>query len=524
MDPIEQLFRDLPSPAAEQSVLDQHGMLDSAQFCWVLKSFSPSGSCDPDREFVAKWARSLSKDRDYERARSELGRFALDKPQIPDDGSAKSQQLKYHAWISQGRKEEEYPFQSSTQDCSEGQGVDLPDGGHAFLPAKLTDPKICANCRQPDADAACGGCLVMLDSHVVMKTAYCSKTCQTQHWKEHKSQCLARRKVCRAVSLIYDLFIMFQQKAWIDKHVVSITEKHGIINVLHDKTDGWALQGKPFMCRFPSGMAPSEEHARAVLFDSDFQQLLSTCQGFVRLLLLPLCQTLQEVHIMPRNAYRPICLTRNNTADNTMYHPHVVLCATLESGEQVAVDIAGAQFGWRETVAPWGVWTSHRMAGKSCADPFGSSEYCMQTVYRLVAPQFVQVCESLRSSLAQKMQVAIQNKMKENKAPSAGELYKLDAAAFASCKLAILSSAEEALDNGLRKLYESKVGFCYIDVRGEWQATTTKQQAEALKGVWLTEEDVKMAKDEGTDLKIIYRLRCKNQGRQKFRAAGLNMP
>lgn len=139
--------------------------------------------------------------------------------------------------------------------------------------------------------------------------------------------------------------------------------------------------------------------------------------------------------------------------------------------------------------------------------------------------QFIHISESQRLSMAQKMQVAIQNKMKEHKAPSASELYKLDNAAFASCKLAMLSSAEEALNNGLRELHESKVGLCYINAGGQWQATTTKQEAEALKGVFLTDEDVKKAKERGTDLRVIYQLRCMNKGRrQKFKAAGLDMP
>ncbi|TGJ79787.1 hypothetical protein E0Z10_g8975 [Xylaria hypoxylon] len=478
-------------------------------------------SRDSDPVFLAMWAKCFTQDSTT--LRSELGRFALDKPQIPDNGSAKSQQLKYHAWISHGRKDEEHPF--NNKEYPERQQVDLPEGGHAFLPAKLTDSKICANCAKPDTEAACSGCLVEVDSHVVMKTAYCNKACQTQHWKEHKSQCLGRRKVCRAVSLLYDLFVMFQKKASIDKQVTGIAEKQGITNILYGQPDEWAFQGKPFVSRFPSGMAPSEEHALAALFDSECQQLLSTCHGVVDLLLIPLCQTLQEVQIMPRNAHRPTCDMRDDAAHNTMYNQHSVLCATLMSGEQMAIDIAGAQFGWRETVAQWGVWTSHRVAGKPCPELFGYARQCMETLYPLVAPKFVQVSESQRSSLAQKMEVAIQNKMKENKAPSAVELYKLDDATFASCKLAILSSAEEALDNGLRELYESKVGLCYIDAGGLWQATTTKQQAEALERVWLTDQDVKMAKDKGTDLRIIYQLRCKNQGgRQKFKAAGLEMP
>ncbi|KAI1121890.1 hypothetical protein F5Y10DRAFT_255306 [Nemania abortiva] len=341
MDPIEKLFKDLPNPAADRAALDQHGTWDQAHFGRVFTSFSPSRSHDPDRESVAQWAESFSKTGDYAMLRSEIGQFALDKPQIPNDNSAKSQQLKYHAWISQGRKDEAYPFKN--EERFEAQRVDLPEGGHEFLPAELTDPKICANCAKPDAEMACGGCLSGIDSHVIIKTAYCNKACQTQHWKEHKAQCHGRRKVSRAVSLLHGLFVMFQKKAWVDKQVAGIVEKQGITNIIHDQPDDWALQGKPFVCRFPSGMAPSEEHALAVMFDSECQQLLTTCLGLVKLLLLPICRTLEEVQVMPRNAHRPNCETRHGVAHNIMYNEHTVLCATLKSGEQMAIDIAGAQ-------------------------------------------------------------------------------------------------------------------------------------------------------------------------------------
>lgn len=163
----------------------------------------------------------------------------------------------------------------------------------------------------------------------------------------------------------------------------------------------------------------------------------------------------------------------------------------------------------------------------------------------------VTVSESQRESLVQKMQTAIQDKMKEHQAPTTGTLYKLDAAAFASCKLAMVSSAEEALDKGLRELHESKVGLSYMDASQECQVTTTKEQAEALEGVWLTDEDVKMAKEdakvsarlwgsmtgedvtmtddyveaEGMSMKMMYESRCMDPDRrQKFKAAGLVMP
>lgn len=68
-----------------------------------------------------------------------------------------------------------------------------------------------------------------------------------------------------------------------EKRVAGIVEKKGIANTDEDE---WAIQGKPFVCQFPSSIFQSEEHALALLFDSECQQLFSTCQGLVELLLL----------------------------------------------------------------------------------------------------------------------------------------------------------------------------------------------------------------------------------------------
>ncbi|KAI0433672.1 hypothetical protein F5Y09DRAFT_54640 [Xylaria sp. FL1042] len=522
MDSVEKLFQDLPSPDAERAFLDKQGEWDVLCFQRVFQSFSPSTSNDPDREAVARWVQILERSSSFATLRSEIGQFALDMPIIPDDGSAKSLQLKYHAWISQGRKDHDYPFEQ--KDCSSGQQDDLLKDSDGFLPAKLTDPKICANCAKPNAKTWCGGCLLVQDSHVILKTPYCNKDCQTQHWKEHKPYCLAKKKIIRAVSLIYDLFIMFEKKAWFSKQVVGITERQGTTNIIHSEPCEWEVQGKPFVRHFPSVQAPSEQHFLAALLDSECQQLLTTFDGLVDLLLLPACKDLSEVQMVPRNAYRPTCDMRRGGVHNTMYNHHTVLCITLKSDEKVVVDIGGAQFGWREVIAPWDIWTNQRVAGTPVHQDYGYAKECLNMDHGFVVAQYIQASDAQRLSLAQKMELAVETKMTELNLSSALNLYKLDNDDFASCKQAILSCAEEALDNGLRKLHESKLGRCYINSNGHWQATTTKEQAEALKRVWLSEEDVRKAKERGRNLMMMYRLRCRNPvTRQKLLAAGLSI-
>lgn len=283
MDPVEKLFRELPSPAADRAALDQDGRPDELRIRRAFESFLPHKSCDPDHKFLTMLVSMKPFETDSLRLLSGLGYLALSKPRILDDGSAKSEQLKYHAWISQGRKDIDNPFEKEKQ--PEGQRVDLPKQSHAYLPAELVNPEICANCAKPNAKSSCAGCLVKLDDHVVMKTAYCNKACQAQHWEQHKPQCLGRRKVVRAVSLLYDLFVMFQKKAGVKKQIRGVTEKRGIRNILHLDNPVWALQGKPFVCNFQTGTL-SEEQELAVLFLFENQQILSICHGLLSLLLL----------------------------------------------------------------------------------------------------------------------------------------------------------------------------------------------------------------------------------------------
>lgn len=65
------------------------------------------------------------------------------------------------------------------------------------------------------------------------------------------------------------------------------------------------------------------------------------------------------------------------------------------------------------------------------------------------------------------------------------------------------------------------MGRCFLDVVGSLRATTTTEQAETLEQVRLTDEDAKMTRERGIELKVIYQLRCNDPDRQrKFEAAG----
>ena len=50
---------------------------------------------------------------------------------------------------------------------------------------------------------------------------------------------------------------------------------------------------------------------------------------------------------------------------------HTVMELTMESKEKYAVDFAGAQYGWHESVMPWGLYQSSRVLEFTNIVPFG---------------------------------------------------------------------------------------------------------------------------------------------------------
>lgn len=62
-------------------------------------------------------------------------------------------------------------------------------------------------------------------------------------------------------------------------------------------------------------------------------------------------------------------MSADGKVSNLNFHIHTVLKLTLKSDEKYALDLTAAQFGWKETLAPWGAWSGLR-AYISSTEPF----------------------------------------------------------------------------------------------------------------------------------------------------------
>ncbi|KAK8036581.1 hypothetical protein PG991_001718 [Apiospora marii] len=402
MDAVEKLFRAFPDPHDDHETYRSLFVGRFHNFNAHLKDFLNTTSDDPDHAYFKKHAdAAVNGDycNDLQYFRTKVLLLALNKTQIPNDGSAKSKHLQYHRWIGQGRKDSDSPFSPI---ASTGQG----ESSLAYLPASLLSPQTCANCGGAKS-FACTGCLLTVDSgHVIFKTVYCSKECQAAHWPQHKTSCIARKMIGRAAFLLRDLFVLFQDLTSL-RNLTNFHEKNGVLYVFDKGHEEHAFRGLPVIREFPREFASTEDDHRALVTDSQcsdavslFKQtaqlflngqyariplsILIMAQQLTEFLLVAFCPQVEEVQVDPRNVYRPIFGFIYEGSQTAMLRTHFMLRVRLRSGEEVAIDLAGAQYGWQEPLGPWKAWETQRVYGQVQHGPIGSIE--VQTNARFSDP------------------------------------------------------------------------------------------------------------------------------------------
>lgn len=242
-DPATVLFARLPDPMGDPRASTDTTATGMA-FLLPLLSFkedmSIRNSVDPDAEILLAYVNDIVEGhRKIYQFCSLLGRLALFKDPLEEGSLAKQRQLAYYRWISRGRKEEDYPF------SSDGTLTRPPSNdpvSHEFLP-RTPDSTRCAHCDKDSAPLKCGGCLVLIDKHVVFSTAYCSKECQVGHRKTHRAACRDWQRLGRASSMfqetLVELLKVTQTREW-----RTISEKDGMNVSVYEGLESRAFLGK----------------------------------------------------------------------------------------------------------------------------------------------------------------------------------------------------------------------------------------------------------------------------------------
>ncbi|KAK4139262.1 uncharacterized protein C8A04DRAFT_33260 [Dichotomopilus funicola] len=240
-DPVETFFRRLPSPidhyrewlnphASEKNKPTWHDGIIAAQL--FMLSAETHESSDPDYSRLLPHIRTAaSADAPTDQLYEQLGALALEKDIAGDDHSYKAQHLRYALWMAQGRKDETSPFPIPNVQLPELDNYMIPAGPD--LPYSLAtlapsfSPKTCAQCEKQGEILKCSACRMPGPGTDTLATAYCSRTCQANHWPEHKARCKDLQQFYRAAAMYQQIFDHFLAETY-TLQPIEMTERNGV--------------------------------------------------------------------------------------------------------------------------------------------------------------------------------------------------------------------------------------------------------------------------------------------------------
>lgn len=217
----------------------------------------------------------------------------------------------------------------------------------------------CANCSKTAKYVCqrCKGCLSGEAGVATVSTSYCSKGCQVQHWSTHKTECNDRWALFRAVETAFQLFITLCHANYI--LTVERLEKKGSV------WNTYPLKKRPgtsLLVPFPEDAIPSLDDQAAILCDRKCLSHLADLHILFKALLTDITMSIEEVEFWRKNTALKIRHLYEHGAvwDMTEYK-HWVLRVTLKNKEAYAIDITGAQSGWKERILPWNYYVQQRV-------------------------------------------------------------------------------------------------------------------------------------------------------------------
>ncbi|KAF2824876.1 hypothetical protein CC86DRAFT_48047 [Ophiobolus disseminans] len=207
----------------------------------------------------------------------------------------------------------------------------------------------CASCGIK-ADMRCVGCLDAPEYHPgdAISTVYCSRTCQTQHWPQHKVRChtLSRRiKLLRAAHIFKAALLNYREVLY-DIGLERIELQDGALCLhqrLHAVTTRWQI------VRFPAHLTTNVEHRDAALLNNQCTLAMALLGRLVRKLLKASTIEVLDIHIG-----KPRLPTRLVPGPDASQVLHTVLNVRPRlTGETWVVDTAGSQYGFRDVLVPF---------------------------------------------------------------------------------------------------------------------------------------------------------------------------
>lgn len=184
---------------------------------------------------------------------------------------------------------------------------------------------------------------------------------------------------------------------------------------------------------------------------------------------------------------------------------HTILRVVLPTGELFAIDFAGSQYGWQEQLYTWATYVKHRtIEGVRLHEtPFGSeSEWTTDFV-----PNYPKSLSGaaflMRKAVLRELEASLYNFfILQNR--TARALVALPEIEFVTAREQLVTHAKAAIQGTLRDFKEKGVGRIYFGYKFGTEVTLREEFATKLKGVWLSEEEMRANEGDEDALKRIW--------------------
>ncbi|KAH8199447.1 hypothetical protein TruAng_006385 [Truncatella angustata] len=294
IDPVKQLFLDLPRPEEYEAELTDADELDRVCYKALVTFLQRSqihGSLHPEFRKICKITYRAAVLKYFNYFDEQLGGLAFIQPEVLRGDGTTQNYFRYCHWKLLGRK--------NRVDAS------LPDGRD-----QLMSP-----------------------------------------WKAASTE--ERRLVKRALSIFYLVAVSFMAATY-PHEILSIRETPDMVIATQGEWRSGPGDLRCFSDTFSrvaiAGLSKSAK--KAMVTYGRCVDVLTVLKPLFDLLLGPFFEGVEEVEFVPKAIDRPVKIIWPHDTIYNSYRTHLVVRATTHSGHRVAIDPTGSQFGWSEVITP----------------------------------------------------------------------------------------------------------------------------------------------------------------------------
>ncbi|KAI8624825.1 hypothetical protein F5Y19DRAFT_283249 [Xylariaceae sp. FL1651] len=415
-----------------------------------------------------------------------------------------SQHVQYMQWVLKGRRVLEYPAS-----LPEPMSFLGDDASCDYLPRRLVITPSCAYCFNPTADFRCGLCVVRENGSEVVGAAYCTISCHKAHWNTHKEVCMPLKRLHRAVLLARKMLHALYEQTYIYGAIKTVTVCDRVVTATLEHWLSSCLQGAFIFMPFDKSLFSDADHAAAAMRD------LSTSRRFwhtgaVRTLLekliAPFVDTLQGVVTDPKNsAFGYAALMPWPGRPVSTYYAYRmmdkkdVLQVSLKSRLKLAVDLTGTQYGWREPLMLWDHYVQRRCDHIYHVEPdiFADIGETQDSGFKLPNSGKLAVAETLRGELMTKMMGTVEEWLLDRNLDLCA-LVSQAPQEYEDSQSSLFVATNNTLEHEINQLKDQGLYRLYTDSNKACRVTTTMEESELLKKVWLSDDEIKQLKVEDT--------------------------